>query len=162
MLDEIFIGFAALYLRDVLYASEVVISLVITVQLIGSFLGLIVIDRLVGRFSSTRLLTWLAILTLVGILGFLTIHSIWFAAFTLFIIDFGAAGLYPIAQAEAYARQPGRSGTVLAVIGLGQPFEVALPGIVGLVAGRFGVLAGIGLLGLAPVLVLLLVPWQAK
>ncbi len=51
---------------------------------------------------------------------------------------------------------------VRAVTDLGRPFEVALPGIVGLVAGRFGVLAGVGLLGLAPVLILLLVPWRTK
>ena len=49
-----------------------------------------------------------------------------------------------------------------AVIGLGAPFEVALPGLVGIVAGRFGALAGVGLLGLTPVLILLLVPRGGK
>jgi Na+/melibiose symporter-like transporter len=158
MLDEVFIGFAALYLRDVLHASEAVIGLVIVVQMIGAFLGLIVVDRLVGRIAPHRLLIWSALLALVGVVGFLSLHSIWLAACSLFVIDLGASGLYPIAKAEAYARQPGRSGVVRAVIGLGQPFEIALPGIVGLVASRFGVLAGVGLLGLAPLLVLILVP----
>lgn len=158
MLDEVFVGFSALYLHDVLHVSEVVIGMVIVVQMIGGFLGLIVIDRLVGRIAPQRLLVWLALLTLLGVVAFLTVHSIWLAACALFVISLGASGLYPIAQAEAYARQPGRSGTVRAVIGLGMPFEVVLPGIVGLVAGRFGLLAGIGLLGLAPLLVLLVVP----
>jgi hypothetical protein len=39
---------------------------------------------------------------------------------------------------------------------------VALPAIVGFVAGRFGVLAGVGLLGLASVLILLLIPRNRK
>ena len=158
MLDEVFVGFAALYLRDVLHASEVVIGLVIVVQMIGGFPGLIVVDRLVDRIAPHRLLIWLALLTLLGVVGFLTVRSIWLAACALFVISLGASGLYPVAQAEAYARQPGRSGLVRTVIGLGTPFEVVLPGIVGLVANRFGLLAGIGLLGLAPLLVLIVVP----
>ena len=158
MLDEVFVGFAALYLRDVLHASEAVIGLVIVVQMIGSFVGLFIVDRIVGRIAPQRLLIGSALLTIAGVAGFLSLHSIWLAACSLFVIDLGASALYPIAKAEAYARQPGRPGVVLAVISLGQPFEIVLPGIVGLVASRFGVLAGVGLLGLAPLLVLILMP----
>ncbi|MBV8694746.1 MAG: MFS transporter, partial [Ktedonobacteraceae bacterium] len=142
MLDEVFIGFAALYLRDVLHASQIEISMILIVHMIGGFLGLLIVDRLVERMTPQRLLIWLALLSLIGVIAFLSIHSILSATLALFIIGLGATGLYPLAQAEAYARQPGRSGTVRAVIGLGMPFEVALPGIVGLVASRFGVLAG--------------------
>ncbi|MBV9707934.1 MAG: MFS transporter, partial [Chloroflexi bacterium] len=162
MLDEVFIGFAALYLRDVLHASQIEISMILIVHMLGGFLGLLIVDRLVGRMTSQRLLVWLALLSLIGVIAFLSIHSILFATLALFIIGLGAAGLYPLAQAEAYARQPGRSGTVRAVIGLGMPFEVALPGIVGLVASRFGVLAGVALLGLAPLLILLIAPRRGK
>ena len=71
----------------------------------------------------------------------------------------GNAGLYPLVESEAYNRLPGRSGTIRAIIGgLGQPFEIVLPGIVGLIAGRFGLLASLGFLGIAPVLFLLLAP----
>jgi len=78
----------------------------------------------------------------------------------LFVIGFGSSGLYPIAKAEAYARQPGHSGTVRAIISFGAPFEVVLPGIVGLIAGHFGILFGLGFLGLAPLLILVLKPHQ--
>ncbi|MBV9689301.1 MAG: MFS transporter [Ktedonobacteraceae bacterium] len=158
MLDEVFIGFAALYLHDVLHASQIEISIILIVHMIGAFLGLLIVDRLIGRMALQRLLLWLALLSLVGVIALLSIHSISSATLALFIIGLGAAGLYPLAQAEAYARQPGRSGTVRAVIGLGTPFEVALPGIVGLIASRFGVVAGVALLGLAPLLILLIVP----
>ncbi len=158
MMDEVFLGFAALYLHDVLHVSEAIIGIVLAIHLIGGLIGLVILDRSVGKLAPARLLIWVTLLTLVGIIGFLTIHSIWLAAFALFVIGLGASCWYPIAQAAAYARHPGRSGTVLAVLGLGAPFDIALPTIVGLVAGSFGVLAGVGLLGLAPLLILLLVP----
>lgn len=158
MLDEVFLTFAILYLRDVLHASELIIGFTIGIQMIGTIVGLVVVERLVGRIAPRRLLSCYALLTLIAVIGFLIVRSTWFAPFWLFIIGFGASGLYPIAKAEAYTRQPGRSGTVRAIINLGSPFEVALPGIAGLVAGRFGVLASLGFLGLAPLLILILIP----
>jgi len=70
----------------------------------------------------------------------------------------GSVCLYPIVEAEVYARLPGRSGMVRFIIGIGQPIEMVLPAIVGLIAGRFGLLAGLGFLGCAPLLFLLLAP----
>ena len=40
--------------------------------------------------------------------------------------------------------------------------ELLLPAIVGLLAERFGVLVGVGFLGTAPLLILLLAPWRAR
>lgn len=162
MMDEVFLGFTALYLRDVLHASQPMISLIIAVQMLGSLLSLLLLRPLLKRFSPQRLLLWLALLALFGVVSFLSVRSIWFAILALFTTSLGAAGWYPIAKATAYAQLPDRSGTVRAIINLGAPFEMALPGIVGFVAGRFGVLAGVGLLGSAPLLILLLVPWRSK
>src|SRR5207237_152380 len=127
-------------------------------------LGLFALDRLFKRMAIPpwRLLLWLVLLGLFGVIGLLTTRSIALAACALFVISLGAACWYPIAQAEAYARLPGHSGTVRAVLSLGAPFEVALPGMVGFIAGRFGLLAGVGFLGLAPVLMLMLLPWRNK
>lgn len=47
-----------------------------------------------------------------------------------------------------------------AVIALGEPFEIALPVVVGFIAGQWGVPAAIGCL--APLGILLLAPWRAK
>jgi hypothetical protein len=47
---------------------------------------------------------------------------------------------------------------VRTLIGLDGPFEIALPGIVGLIAGKSGIWAGVATLGIAPLLVLLLLP----
>ncbi len=162
MLDEIFLGFAALYLHDVLQASQAIISLVIAIHLSGALLSLLALDRLLKHIAPQRLLLWLVLVALVGIIGFLSTRSIWIAALSLFVISLGAAGWYPIAKAAAYAQLPGQSGTVRVVVGLGMPFEIVLPGIVGFIAGRFGVLAGVGFLGLAPILMLIVMPWPTK
>ncbi len=158
MVDEVFLGFAALYLRDVLHASGVVIGIVLALQMGGAMLGLFVLDRfaLYQRIPPRRLLSILAGIGLVGMLTFLAASTLWLASLALFVTGLSTSGWYPIAKAQAYARRPGRSGVVRAIISLGAPYEVALPGLIGLVVGHFGLRAGIGLLTLAPVLVLLL------
>jgi predicted MFS family arabinose efflux permease len=160
MLDEIFLGFVALYLHDVLHVSQENIALILILQMSASFLGLFVLDRLLKARhpSSTRLLFWLSLATLVGVGGLLTIHVLWLTILMLALISFSCACWYPLAQSEAYACRPGRSGVVRAVISLGTPFEMVLPGAIGLIASTFGVLASIGVLGLAPVLMLVLLP----
>lgn len=162
MVDEIFLGFTALYLRDVLRVDEVMIGLIVTLQMVGSLLGLFALDRYLKHATivPVRLLALLAAITLPGMISLFITRSLWLVALSLFAIAFCAAGWYPLAQAEAYARMPGRSGTVRAITSFGAPFEMALPGVVGLLASSYGILAGLGLLGLAPVLMLALVPWR--
>jgi Na+/melibiose symporter-like transporter len=158
MVDEIFLSFVTLYLRDAMHVSEALIGVILTCSMVGSIIGLLALDRLafLRKIAPERLLLWLSLLVLVGIIGLLAIHVLWFTVIMLFLISLGAAGWYPIAKAQAYARFPGRSGLVRAVCSFGAPLEIALPGIVGLVAGRFGVIAGVGVLGTAPLLTLLL------
>ena len=162
MLDEVFLGFVALYLRDVWHISQSDIALILIVQMLGSFAGLLVLERLLkGRgLRPVRVLTWLALSTLAGVLGLLLARDLWFISVSLLVISFSCAGWYPLAKAEAYARRPGNSGVVRAVISLGAPFEIALPGAIGLISASFGVLTGLGVLGLAPVLVLVLLPYR--
>lgn len=159
MLDEVFIVYATFYLRDVISVNTGVIGILLAIHMIGGFVELFVLDRvLLQRMTPERLLTWLALLVIASMVGFLTLRSILWAAIMLFFLGLGVAGLYPIATAQAYKQFPGRSGTVRAVMSLGAPFEVVLPYIVGVVASRFGVVASLCLLGTAPLLILLLKP----
>jgi MFS family permease len=158
MVDEVFLGFAALVLRDVRHASAPLTSLILAAGMAGTVLGLLALHHLLKRVSGPVVLPWLAALTLVGVVGVLFAPTLWLTAFALFLVDLSAAGWYPISKAAAYARMPGRTGTVQAVITLGDPFEVALPLVVGLLAGQFGAMAGLAFLGLAPLGVLLLAP----
>jgi predicted MFS family arabinose efflux permease len=158
MLDEIFLGFLALYLRDIFHVSEAVIGLILTLQMLAAFVGLFLLDRLVkrGGFSTMRLLTLFTLLGLLGIIGLLFSHLLWLVILSIAVISASSSTWYPLAKAQAYARMPANSGVVRTVIGLGTPFEIILPGIIGLISARFGILVGLGVLGLAPVLMLLL------
>lgn len=158
MLDEIFLAFAALYLRDRLHASAEAVSLAVLAGTVGGLLSLVILERLLARVDGPRLLPWLGLLTLAAVAIFLVAPGFALAALALFLVNVGAACWYPIAQAAAYARLPGRSGTVQAVIAVSAPFEIALPGIVGVLAANFGITAGVAFLGLAPLGVLLLAP----
>ncbi len=162
MLDEVFLGFVSLYLRDVLRVDEAGIALIVTLQMLASFVGLALLDWLLkGRgLHPVRLLTWLALATLAGVLGLLFARALWLVVVSLLVISFSCAGWYPLATAEAYARRPANSGVVRAVMSLGSPFDMALPGAIGLISASFGVLTGLGVLGLAPLLMLLLLPYR--
>lgn len=162
MLDEIFLGFVSLYLHDVLHLSEALVALLVTLQMVASFLGLFLLDRVLKRrqLAPVRALFWFSLVALVGVAGLLLFHALWLVIAALLVISFCAASWYPLAQAEAYARRPTSSGVVRVVISLGAPFDMLLPGAVGLISAHFGILAGLGILGLAPVLMLLLLPYR--
>ncbi len=158
MLDEIFLTFLVLYLRDVLRASALMSGLTVGVGMAGGFLGLFLLDRLLGRIAPLRLLRIASLLALVGVLGLLLVRTLWFVPLAFFIVSLGSSCLYPIVEAQAYARLPGRSGMMRFISSLGQPFEIVLPTLVGFIAGRFGPLASLVILGSAPVFFLLLAP----
>jgi MFS family permease len=126
MVDEVLLAFAALYLRDILRASESTIGLLLTGTLVCSLPGLTLLDRLpwLRRAASQaphRLLAGMAVVVLVGMLLLLTTHSIWLAGLALGVIGLGSAGWYPIAQGQTYAQLPGHSSLVRAITGLGAP-----------------------------------------
>ena len=157
MVDEMFLGFVALYLHDILHASEATIGLIIGIHMVGALLGLLILDRfLLHRFKARHLLVYLSLMVLIAIIVFLTIHLLWVATLALFVIGMFAANWYPLAKGKAYSIMPGRTGTVRAVVSLFNILDVMLPGLVGIVAGRFGILAGVGILGTAPILMLVL------
>ncbi|GCE12408.1 MFS transporter [Tengunoibacter tsumagoiensis] len=164
MLDEVFLGFVALYLRDIVHISEAGIALIMLLQMLSSFVGLLLLDRVLKRrnLRPVHLLTLLALTTLLGMVVLLFAHTLWLTILALLVISGSCAGWYPIAKAEAYACRPGSSGLVRTVISLGAPFEMALPGAIGLISLNFGVLAGLGVLGLAPLLMLALLPYRQE
>ncbi len=158
MLDEIFLGFAALYLTDVVGMHVATASLLLGGQTIGGLIGLVALDRILGRVRRERLLFGASLLTLASAISLLTVRWLPATALALFGIGISASCWYPLAAAAAYEALPGRSGTVRAVKSLGTPFEIALPLLVGFVAERWSVTAGLGVLCLAPLFVLLLLP----
>ena len=158
MLDEVFRAFVTLYLQDVIHADDAIVELLITFETAAGFVGLLVLEFLIVRqLASSRILAWSAVIVLFGMVGLLTTHTLWFAGLMLCIVGAASICWFPLAKAETYKRLPGRSGTVRAILSIGAPFSVILPSIVGFISGRFGITAGVGFLGLAPVIILVLV-----
>jgi predicted MFS family arabinose efflux permease len=157
MLDEVFRAFVLIYLEDGLHASEVTVEFLITLETLSGFLGLLILEVLLAkRLSSRRILTWSALLVFIGMAGLLLVHVLWIAGVMLCIAGAASICWYPLTRAEAYKRLPGNTGTVRALLSLSAPFAVILPSIVGFIAGRFGIVAGLSFLGLAPILLFLL------
>lgn len=163
MVDEIFLGFTGLLLRDRLHASVASVSLLLALGMIGGMAALVILERVLTRHADQsrlgiRLLPWLALLALAGIVTLLLAPWLWLAAIALIAIGLGVTGWYPIARAATYDRLPGRAGLARAITGLVMPIELLLPVVVGLLAERFSLVAALGFLGLAPLGVLLLTP----
>lgn len=161
MVDEIFLGFTGLLLRERLHATFAGISLILALGMVGGMVGLLALERVLARYANQqqvgiRLLPWLALLTLAGFSALLIAQALWIAAIALFVIGLGTTNWYPIARAATYDRLPGQAGLARATTGLIMPLELALPAVVGLLAERFGLVVALSFLGLAPVGVLLL------
>lgn len=167
MVDEIFLGFTGLLLHDRLHATFATTSLILALGMIGGMVGLLAMERVLARRpeqlrAGIRLLPWLALLTLSGIVALLLAQALWLAAVALFVIGLGATGWYPVARVATYDRLPGRAGLARAITGLVTPFELILPAVVGVLAERLSLVAALAFLGLAPIGVLLLAPRASK
>src|SRR5205807_7801799 len=76
LVDEVFLGFVALYLTDVFRAPAPLVSLTLGAQMTGSFAGLLLLDRLHDRIDGERLLPGMAVVSLAGVLLLLGTRSI--------------------------------------------------------------------------------------
>ena len=158
LLDEMFLGFAGLFLTDKVGVTPQTISLALLAPTVGGLLSLAWLERGGKTRAPSRLLGLAALLALGGLVGFVTTTTTWIALFALFLVGLGAAPWYTIAQSQALAALPGQSGTVGALQAIFAPIEIAAPLLIGLVAQRWGIQAGVTLYVLAPILVLILRP----
>lgn len=161
MIDEILLAFAALYLHDVLHASEALVGLLITGSLGCGILALVLLERVPALRAAAaakprRLLAIMAVVVLGGMATLATAASVAAAGVGLAIVGLGGAGWYPIAKGQAYAKLPGRAALVRAMASLTSPLEALLAAAIGLVSLHFGLAAGIACLGTAPLLMLAL------
>ena len=160
LLDEMFLGFAGLFLTDKLGITPQFISIALLAPTVGGLLSLTWLDRKGHKLAPGQLLGIAALASLVGILGLVTAAHWVLALPALLLTGLGAAPWYTVAQAQALKSLPGRSGTVGALQAIFAPIEIVAPLLVGLVAERWGIQAGIGVFLIAPVLVLLVRPRQ--
>lgn len=161
LLDEILVLFASLHLRDALGAGTTARSLILGGFVGGAALGLVVCDRLLGKVAPLRLLAISAAACAALYLAWLASPTLWLSAPLLAAVGFTAAPLYPLAQAQAYAALPGRSGAVAASQHLFSPITMAMPWILGWVADHHGTGAALVLLVVQPI-GLAALAWRAQ
>lgn len=161
LLDEVLVAFAALYLESSFAADVASRSQALACFVLGSLLGLLLGERLLGRVAPLRLLRWSGGAGTLVSLAWLAAPDLFWSGLLLGLLGICVAPLYPIAQAQAYASLPGRSGLVNAAAQALQPLELALPFALGWIADRFGLRAALALLALQP-LGLLLISLRAR
>lgn len=150
LLDEILVVFASLHVRIELGAGPGWQSAILAGFVIGSLVGLAVLDRLLARCAEDTLLVGCGLLCTVAYMAWIGAPSLLASAILIVPVGATSATLYPLAAARAYARCPGRSGVVLAGGHLFTPLGLALPWLLGVVADRAGTLVALALLVAQP------------
>ncbi|MBX3011764.1 MAG: MFS transporter [Caldilineaceae bacterium] len=160
LLDELFLGFAGLLLTDRLHVAASTVSLFLLAPVGGGLLSLGWLARWGKQILPTKVLGYAALITISGLLCFIMAANAWLALFGLLLTGIGAAPWFPIAQAQAFAALPGRTGTVGALHALFAPIEIGAPLLIGLIAEEWGIQIGVSSLLIAPLLILFLRPRQ--
>jgi FSR family fosmidomycin resistance protein-like MFS transporter len=158
LLQDVFIGYAAIYLVDQAGASPMLAAAGLEILSAATLLGDSVVIWILRRVDGIRYLRWSAASALVVYPAFLLVGSLDAKLILLVPLGILRAGWYAIPQARLYAELPARSGTAVAI---GAPADLlgsALPLAIGVVAQRVGLDTAMWILLLAPLALLTLLP----
>ena len=161
LLDEILVVFASLHLRDDLGAGPTQRAVVLGAFIAGGAAGVLWAERLLLRHAPLRVLAGFAAACVASYLVWLATPTWWLSALAMLVVGATASPLYPIAQAQAYAALPGRSGAVNAAAHLFTPVAMALPWLLGKLADHAGTTAALVVLVAEP-LALFLIAYRAS
>jgi predicted MFS family arabinose efflux permease len=146
LLDEILVVFASLHVRLELGAGPTWQAVILGSLMIGGVVGVVVLERLLTRYTERRLLIVCACACAISYAAWLAAPWLWLSAVLMFPVGATAATLYPLAAARAYACVPGRASILLAISHLFTPLGLALPWLLGVVADRAGTWVALALL----------------
>ena len=137
LLDEVLVAFSAVHLHAIgATASER--SWALAAWVVGGFVGLAVLERLVTPASVRRVLLGASVATAVEILGLAATRSPHVGTCVLLLLGVTGSALHPLAKARAYAALPDRPALVNAVASALLPFDMAAPLVLGVVAAYAG------------------------
>ena len=158
LLEDVFLGFVALYLVDVGGSSPGVAAIGVGVFSAAALIGDSLLIGILKRMDGMRYLRWSAVGAIVAYPAFLLIGSVPTKLALLIPLGMLRAGWYAILQARLYSELPGQGGTAVAI---GAPTDLMgslLPLAIGMVAHRMGLGSAMWLLLAAPVALLTLLP----
>jgi MFS transporter, FSR family, fosmidomycin resistance protein len=114
LLLDVFLGFLALYVRDVTGATVVEAGLAVAVWSATGLVGNLLLLPLLGRMPGVRYLRLSAVLALVLFAAFLLAPGLGPKLVLLGLLGCATAGWYPVLKGRLYATMPGQSGTAMA------------------------------------------------
>ncbi|OGO41633.1 MAG: hypothetical protein A2W36_06740 [Chloroflexi bacterium RBG_16_58_14] len=158
LLLDVFIGYAPLFLTDVVGVTPVQASLLLSVLMLTSLVADVALLPILERFPGRTVVRASAAITAVIYVTWLLVPWPFAKIALMILLRFSTLGWYQVLQGEAYASAPGRSGTVMAigsVIGL---LGGGMAWFVGWVASQAGLPAAMWLLLFGPVFLVLFVP----
>ncbi|MFK7985316.1 MAG: sugar MFS transporter [Sandaracinaceae bacterium] len=138
-LDELVVVFAALRMRGVLGYSPQENAWVIGAGVVGAIVGAAGAERVLRTAPPMRVLLVASVGAGLSLVGWLLAAEVSLSAVTFFCLGLCVAPMYPIANAEAYAALPDRSGTVNAARHVFTPVTLALPWALGALADEVGI-----------------------
>ena len=154
LLLDVFHGFLALYFVDVAGTGAVEAALAVAVWTGAGFVGDLALLAVLRRVSGRRYLRASALAALAVYPAFLDVPSTGVKLALLALLGLLNSGWYALPKAGLYSALPGRSGTAVAVAGLGGLVGAAVPAALGFLAEHVGLAATMWLLLLAPVVLL--------
>jgi FSR family fosmidomycin resistance protein-like MFS transporter len=157
MLDVLH-GFLALYLVDVAGLSPLDAGLGVAVWTAAGLVGDALLIPILRRVSGRMYLRLTALAALAAYPAFLLVPGVAVKLTILAALGLLNSGWYAIPKAGLYSALPGRSGTAVALGGVGGIVGAAVLACLGALAGAVGLGATMWLLILAPVALLALLP----
>ncbi len=154
LLDEIVIALVALRMVNAQSVDPSRAALSATAFAVGAVLGDSVMDRVVARFGSKRLLIVSALASAVALVALMPTPHPLVATAILFVLGLACAPHHPLSLARAYDEMPGRPGIVQASLQAFAIIDVLAPIALGLIVHRWGLTAAIGCLLLQPLVIL--------
>ena len=158
LLGDVFHGLLALYLVDVAGSSPVTAALAVAVWTGAGFVGDLALVALLRHVDSRAYLRVSAVAALVCYPAFLLAPSMPARLALLAALGLLNSGWYALPKAGLYAALPGRSGTAVAVGGVGGFLSAGVPAALGLLAQQFGLGPTMWVLVLAPLALFALTP----
>lgn len=144
-------GFVVLYFHDVVGLSNIAASSALLIIIISSLVGKTLLPWLLRYLPGLRLLKLAVWIGIVSFGVFLLIPGILAKFAVLAVFSLVESSWHTLAQAQAYATQPGKSGVVLTVTSLISPVTSFLPLLVGVIANAAGLGRGLAVLLVGPV-----------
>jgi FSR family fosmidomycin resistance protein-like MFS transporter len=160
LMGDVLFGFLALYLVDVAHMTAFTAALAIGIWTGAGLVGDALLVRVLARTRGVVLLRLTALMALVVYPAFLLPVPLGARLVLLGVLGLIHAGWYAIPTGRLYAELQGSSGVAVSLSSAAGLVSQFWPLIIGLAAQRFGLAAAMWIPLLAPIALLIGVPWR--